>query len=266
MLVRRDFDGEISQSGDTVHFTRFGNIASQTKQQGTDLTAKNETATKVTISIDQDENVAFSIEKRAELQTRLDLAVGYGKQAGETLAYEMDVFLAALAAGATVTQNVGATNSSGTYLDITDAIIREARKILNQANAPFTDRVLIVSPEQESVMLGLDKLVRADAIGNGNAIETGFLGKIYGFDVYVFNGLYDAPAVASSSGASAIAAYKVCIAMQKGAIGLGMQQAIGFNAQYMALGKKTDIVYDTLYGGGVLEPGLLVQVRTTDES
>jgi hypothetical protein len=54
--------------------------------------------------------------------------------------------------------------------------------------------------------------------------------------------------------------------MQKGAIGLGMQQAIGFNAQYMALGKKTDIVYDTLYGGGVLEPGLLVQVRTTDES
>lgn len=70
-----------------------------------------------------------------------------------------------------------------------DATLIDAREALSEANVPASDRFLACSPDIISLMLGLDKFVRADAVGDGTAIREATMGRIYGFTVLESNGL-----------------------------------------------------------------------------
>lgn len=86
---------------------------------------------------------------------------------------------------------------SGTPSDTdTDEQILAAREALSEADVPAGDRFLACAPDVISRLLGVDKFVRADAVGDGTAIREATMGRIYGFTVIESNGLAAGTAVA----------------------------------------------------------------------
>ena len=80
--------------------------------------------------------------------------------------------------------------------DDTDEQILAAREALSEADVPAGDRYLACAPDIISRLLGVDKFVRADAVGDGTAIREATMGRIYGFTVVESNGLAAGTAVA----------------------------------------------------------------------
>src|SRR5690554_764212 len=80
--------------------------------------------------------------------------------------------------------------------DDTDEQILAAREALSEADVPAGDRYLACAPDVISRLLGVDKFVRADAVGDGTAIREATMGRIYGFTVVESNGLDAGTAVA----------------------------------------------------------------------
>lgn len=78
----------------------------------------------------------------------------------------------------------------------TDEQILAAREALSEADVPAGDRFLACAPDVISRLLGVDKFVRADAVGDGTAIREATMGRIYGFTVIESNGLAAGTAVA----------------------------------------------------------------------
>jgi N4-gp56 family major capsid protein len=265
-LVRRDFDGEIANEGDVVHVPLFSSVTVGTKSAGTAVDYTNYTESTKDITINQHKYFAFRVDDIANVQSKPELIAGYTKQGGAGLAVTIDTALAALSTNAAVTQNVGGTTTAGAYTDITDAVIRNAIQLLDEANAPETDRYLVISPAQKNALLGIDKFVEANKIGDNTVIRTGLFGQIYGVLVYISNNLSDVGAVASSSGASAIPAYKSCVMFHNEAFALATQMNPRVQSAYDLDYLATSVVGDVLYGTGILVPTFAVQVRTTTEA
>jgi N4-gp56 family major capsid protein len=266
-LVRRDFDGDITDSGDVVHVPLFSAVTIGDKAENTAVTYTNYSESTKDITINKHKYFAFRVEDIARIQSQPDLVAGYSAQGGAGLGKEMDTDTAALVNNAAVTQNVGAIASAGAeYTDITDAVIRNAIQKLDEANAPEDDRYIVISPAQKNAMLGIDKFVSADKVGSDTVISKGFFGMVYGVKVYISNNLPDVAAVASSSGASRIIGRKSCIMFHREAFALCTQLGARVQAAYDLDYLATSVVGDTLYGVGVLVPTFAVEVRTTIET
>jgi len=83
-----------------------------------------------------------------------------------------------------------ASQVTGTYgTAIGDANILAVNRYLSENKAPRTDRVLVVHPKGEAELLNIDKYVRYDALGSGEAIKSGQLGTIYGVKVFMSQNL-----------------------------------------------------------------------------
>jgi N4-gp56 family major capsid protein len=280
-LVRRDFDGEINQQGDTVHVPLFSAVTTGDKTATNDVTFTNYTETTKDISIDTHKYFAYKVEDIAKVQSSPDLLSGYATQGGRAIAKARDVSLATLFTNAAITQNVGTANTSvapASYSDITDAQIRRAIQYLDEAEAPAEDRYLVISPAQKNAMLGIAKFVEADKLGDNVTLKTGVFGSIYGVSVYISNNLQNVAqitsvaSVASSGGASEITgvtgvgAYTACCMFHKEAFALATQIAPRVQTQYVVKSLANEVVGDILYGDGILVPTFAVQMRVTSEA
>lgn len=80
----------------------------------------------------------------------------------------------------------------------TDRAIKLAREELSKANVPMGGRFLACAPDFVTLLLGVDKFVRADAMGDGRstALRDAVMGRIYGFTVVESNGLTAGTALA----------------------------------------------------------------------
>ncbi len=264
-IVRRDFDGEIENQGDKVHIPLFSAVTVGDKTGNAPVDYTNYSESTKDITINKHKYFAFRVEDIASIQSQPDLIAGYAAQGGRGLANTIDQDLANLVTNAAITQNVGATDAGGAYIDMTDAVIRNAIQLLDEANAPETDRFMVISPAQKNALLGIDKFVDASKIGDADVIRRGLFGSIYGVLVYVSNNLPDVAAVASSAGGAGVPAHKTCMIFHKEAFALCTQLQPRVQAAYDLDYLATSIVGDALYGIGILVPDFTVQVRTTTE-
>jgi hypothetical protein len=116
-------------------------------------------------------------------------------------------------------------------------------------------------------MLGITDFVTADKVGDNVTLKTGMFGQVFGLAVYVSNNLPDVALYTSVSSADPeVKAHKVCAVMHKAGLGFVEQQAITVDADKDLSNIGTQVLTDTIYGSGVLEAALVVQVRTTDEA
>jgi hypothetical protein len=61
-----------------------------------------------------------------------------------------------------------------------------AKEYLDEADAPQDNRAFVIGPGGLKDMLGIDKFVRYDALGTGEArINTGKIGVVYNIPVYI---------------------------------------------------------------------------------
>jgi hypothetical protein len=266
-LVRRpDLEGLVTFSGKIAKYPVIASNDARDKAVNTAVTYDNNTEGSVTINLDQHKYVARIIEESAEIQSIAPALNGYAMQDNKSISKAVDIFMSALITNAAITQNVSSqASSAAAHGDITDAVIRNAIQLLDEAEAPEEDRFLVISPEQKNALLGIAKFVEADK-SNNDTIKTGKFGEIYGVEVLISNNLADTTSVASSSGAAAILGRKNCMLFHKEAFDLVMQRDIGVITEESADHIGIKMVTHAMFGGAVARAAYAVQVRTTDEA
>jgi hypothetical protein len=217
--------------GDIIHIPNLANLSAAAKTASTDVTFTNNTETKIDLTINQHQYVAFKLEDIVAVQSKYDLMKEYTNKAGYGLAKAIDSSIATLATGFSQT-----TGSAGTAL--TDAVIVSSIVYLDEADAPLDKRTFAIRPSSKGDIMKLDKFVLGYAVGTPrqNSWE---LGQVYGVDVVTSTNvtLTDATVDVENN-----------FMFQEEAIGLAIQKEPKVDSQYMVRSLAWEVAVSAIWG------------------
>lgn len=188
-LTNRDYEGDISEYGDTVHIGTLGSptIATYTKNSTT-INPETLATTDQTLLIDQSKYFAFEVDDVDARQVRNsgDLMNKAAILSARGLVQTADTFLATL-----MTTNAGnvLTAQAVATADAAFLLLRKLRMTLNKANVPAEDRFCVISPEFEALILGDNRFIDAAAYGSNTPIMNGEIGRALGFRILNSNNI-----------------------------------------------------------------------------
>ena len=237
-----DYSSLVKSSGDTVNIPQIDLKASSDKAINT-LVTYDATATTVTqLAIDKHKYNAMLFEDILQIQSNADLVAKYSQMFGEALARSLDSDLWGELDGL----NVSVALASGDD-NLSDGDFQAALASLGENDVPYMDGEcsMVVNPTMMADILdpaaGVSRgFWRADASGDGSILNNGgakgFMGKLFGIDVYMSNTI--------STGGS------VCCGaiFHKSAAVCAVQQSVRVQAEYSVDALGTKIVADTIYG------------------
>mgnify|MGYP001054426755 FL=1 len=263
------------KKGDTIHVPKPIRGAASAKVADTAVNIQANVETELQIAIDRHFEYSRFIEDIVEVQALNSLRQFYTEDAGYQLALKVDtdlmnagtgfgdgtLDLAAPTGADWVNSNSLYFNASAGLADFaastvasgdnfTDAGFREAIKILDDANVPMEDRVLIIPPAARKTVMGIDRYVSSD-FRDDRTVKSGLIGNIYGVDVYVSS---NCPTLETN--------VRGCLFFHKDAIVHAEQMSVRSQTQYKQEYLSTLYTADTLYGVQVYRPeaGLVLAV------
>lgn len=147
--------------------------------------------------------------------------------------------------------------------DVLD-IVTDARKALNEADVPFNNRFLAISPDVEAFLLKLDNLVKVDASGTDQALREATIGRIMGFEVVTSNALDAGTAVAYHRDAFAFVSRAPRVPM---GAKVGASQSYGGLSVTWTMDYDPDYIWDrsllrTIAGAALLDADRVVKITT----
>jgi len=232
----KHYDADVKSSGQTVEIPNVSSITASLKAQNTVVTLNYNTETKTTITINRHYESSFLVEDILATQSNYETRSDYTQAAAYAIAEKIDSDLATAMTTAWKT----ASQTTGVYgTAIADANILAVNRYLSENKAPRTDRVLVVHPKGEAELLNIDKYVRYDALGTGEAIKSGKMGTIYGVDVFMSQNLV--------SLSTTTAEYNHLF-FHKEAWAIAMQMSPRTQAQYKQEHLGWLVTVDVLYG------------------
>lgn len=177
----RDFEGDIKSKGSVVNICGVGDITVKDYTANTDMSTPQELDDTVTkLEIDRAKFFNFQIDDVNKAQASPKLMEAAMKKAAEAIANEADKYIFSLYSQAGKT--IDSTPSEATPLFNT---ILQAREFLYENNVgDNTELFLEVSPKIASFLLR-DKV--NTAYMNTDALESGYLGSIFGCKIFVCN-------------------------------------------------------------------------------
>ncbi len=189
-IINRDYEGEISQAGDTVHITSFSDPAVRDYTKNTNISWDLLTDATRALLIDQADYFAFTVDDIDKRQS-LPGFIGKASQgAAYNLASAADAYLsAAMYAGVNGTANdIGAVTADISNNDAYALVFVALRTTLTRANVPEQGRWVVVPPELYAALLQDSRFIDASASADGGAaLRNGFVGRVAGFDVFEAN-------------------------------------------------------------------------------
>lgn len=160
----------------TVSFPKAASFTVEDRASGAQATIQNLTYAVDTLTLDKVATVSWLIDDQDALESVIDVDAEYALRASRAHGVFLDQQI--------VAQLEAAGDATTTAGNISDAIILEMRaKILRQK----ADRRLLslaISPEDEAIMLAINKFTLADQYGMA-VVQSGAFGFIYGMPVYV---------------------------------------------------------------------------------
>lgn len=191
-VCNRDYEGEISEAGDTVRITSVSRPAIGTYTPGsTVITPESLTTGQRTLVVDQSKYWAFSIDDVDKRQAKSNLIPEAMSEASYALADTMDQYVAGLytqIASANFLNVVGSPiDTYTTPTDAYDDVLVPLRTKLTKANVPKMGRYVIVPPEFYASLLLDDRFIAADKAATDTGLRNGFVGRAAGFDIYESN-------------------------------------------------------------------------------
>lgn len=187
-IANRNYEGEIANQGDTVRITSISRptVASYTKDSTT-ITPETLTDANRSLSIDQAKYFAFEVDDIDLRQARdggalMDEAA---VEAAYALADTADQYVAGLYTGVDAGNAISTTSITSGTLAVTGLVNLKVK--LDNANVPTMGRYVVLPPWYHGLLLQSDTFVRVDASGTSEALRNGFVGRAFGFDVYVSN-------------------------------------------------------------------------------
>lgn len=189
-LVNRNYEGEISNHGDTVHINTIGAITVKSYTKNTDIDAPETlTTTDQTLVIDQAKYFNFQVDDVDKVQAAGELVDTAMGRAAYALADVSDAYLlGVIAAGAVAGNTIGSAAApvALTASNVYENIVKLKTK-LDKANVPNTGRTIVVPPDVHSLLLLDDRFAKSTATAGQEALINGLVGRIAGFDVYMSN-------------------------------------------------------------------------------
>lgn len=189
-LVNRNYEGEISNHGDTVHINTIGAITVKSYTKNTDIDAPETlTTTDQTLVIDQAKYFNFQVDDVDKVQAAGELVDTAMGRAAYALADVSDAYLlGVIAAGAAAGNTIGSAAApiALTASNVYGNIVKLKTK-LDKANVPNTGRTIVVPPDVHSLLLLDDRFAKSTATAGQEALINGLVGRIAGFDVYMSN-------------------------------------------------------------------------------
>lgn len=193
-VVNRDYEGDISEAGDTVRITSVSRPAVGNYVPGTTvITPEKLTTGQRTLLVDQSKYWAFSIDDVDARQAKGGLVPQAMSEAAYALADTVDQYVAGLY---TQIQTANFLNVQGspidTYTTPTDAydkVLVPLRTRLGRANVPTAGRYAIVSPEFYASLLLDSRFIKVNESGTSDGLRNGLVGRAATFDIYESNNI-----------------------------------------------------------------------------
>lgn len=193
-VVNRDYEGDISEAGDTVRITSVSRPAVGTYVPGsTVITPEKLTTGQRTLVVDQSKYWAFSIDDVDARQAKGGLVPQAMSEAAYALADVVDQYVAGLYTqiqAANFLNLVGAPiDTYTTPTDAYDKILVPLRTRLTRANVPTAGRYAIVSAEFYASLLLDSRFIKVNESGTSEGLRNGMVGRAAGFDIYESNNI-----------------------------------------------------------------------------
>jgi len=177
-LVARNWDNEVANFGQSIYIPYGGSLTANQKVAATAITLNQADDAKYTVTLNQHYEVSFLIEDIAKAIARPDWLATYTDQAVKVLAEKIDDSLTDLYSG--FSQTIDATTGLG------EDDFRNARRYLNSAKAPMSQRVAVLHEDAEFEALGIERLVNRDfAESLGRMAADSYVSRFAGFDIFL---------------------------------------------------------------------------------
>jgi hypothetical protein len=257
-VVNRDYEGEISQAGDTVRISSISDPTIGTYVPNVTAVAPEElTDFQRTLTIDQAKYFAFYVDDVDARQAKGNVLPTAMMRAAYKLADQADQFIAGLytgvqtvnfpSSGAAITFTaIGTTPTEEFY----NKVLVPLKVLLDQANVPTEGRYVVVPPWGHAMLLLSSLFSRFDGQGTSDVSRNGLVGRAAGFDILVSNNV---PLISADFVVQA-----------------GVDSAVSFAEQinqvmaYRPEAKFADAVKGLyLYGGKLVRPDSIACARVT---
>jgi hypothetical protein len=257
-VVNRDYEGEITQAGDTVRITSISDPTIGTYVPNVTAIAPEElTDAQRTLVVDQAKYFAFFVDDVDARQAKGDVMPTAMARAAYKLADQADQFVAGLYTGIQSANAVNAGAAIAPALPTTAAseevynkVLVPLKVLLDQANVQSEGRWVVVPPWMHGLLLMSSLFSRFDGAGADAAGRNGLIGRAAGFEIMISNNV---PLITTDF-----------------AIIAGVDSALSFAEQvnkteaYRPEAKFADAVKGLyLYGGKLVRPDSLAYARVT---
>ena len=275
------------KKGDVIHIPKPTRGAASAKAEATAVTIQANLESELTITVDRHFEYSRLIEDIVEVQALSSLRQFYTEDAGYQLALKVDTDLINAATGfgdgtrtASPSDAASWINSNSYYVNassglatfaadtvatgdnFTDLALREAIKLMDDADVPMDGRVLVIPPAARKSIMGIDRYVSSDFVG-GRGVESGLIGNLYGVDVYVSSNAPTLETAAQNAGGSIDV--RGCLFFHKDALVMAEQLAVRSQTQYKQEYLSTLFTSDTLYGVETYRPEAGFIIAIADE-
>lgn len=188
-LANRNYEGEIKQHGDRVKISQVGDVAVNTYTKNnstTGLTVQFLQDAQIFLDIDQAKYFAFQVDDIDKAQIDIPFMQEAMRKAGYKLNDSQDQYLASQYTGCVL-----ARNTSSSPVDMTSSNVETEFMMMGQtmdeANAPAQGRFAVIPPWVKT-KIGLAGI---KSLSDNNVVYTnGYLGRAFGFDMYVSNNVH----------------------------------------------------------------------------
>lgn len=181
-IVNRNYQGEISDAGDTVRI-QTPNAITVGDYTGADISFQGLTSATQSLLINIAKYFAFLVDDVDQAQANIQLMQSYMQESSFSLADAADTAILNKFVDADSDNIVGpqALTKSNIYEKTVDA-----KKNLSLQNVPTMNRWVVYSPEEIALIENSSEFLAASDLGDSTK-RTGFVGRIAGFEVFESN-------------------------------------------------------------------------------
>jgi hypothetical protein len=195
-IVNHDYEGDISEAGDTVRITSIGRpTVSNYVADSTTITPESIIMAGRTLVVDQCKYWAFKVDDINARQAKGGVMTAAASEAAYALADVQDQYVAGLytqAQTANVVSSVTIDLTSPTSWDAEAAkayndLLIPLKVKLDEANVPTQGRYAVLPPWLHGVLLRDPRFVKVNESGTDQGLRNGQVGRAAGFDILMSN-------------------------------------------------------------------------------
>lgn len=215
-VINRDYEGEISAFGDTVHITNLADPTIGDYTAHTDITIEDVDDADTILTINQSKYFAFEVDDIEKRQARGDVMNEQARKAAYKLKDVSDIHIAGLMAAGLDAGNLIAEQTISAAANKAYEVIVNLGVTLDNDNVPSDGRWVVVTPAFHGLLLQDSRFIAAGDADGASVRANGHVGRAAGFSIKVSNNAPNGPGAGAG---------KLIIAGYKGAVSFAEQIA-----------------------------------------